>query len=51
MAKISEKNQVTSEELTGILKQADFLANCFQEKCQTVLRLTSASKNEDEVGH
>ncbi|XP_014379165.2 ataxin-10 isoform X1 [Alligator sinensis] len=48
MAKISEKNQVTSEELTGILKQADFLANCFQEKCQTVLRLTSASKNEDE---
>uniref|UniRef100_A0A7M4E0I5 Ataxin-10 n=1 Tax=Crocodylus porosus TaxID=8502 RepID=A0A7M4E0I5_CROPO len=48
MAKVSEKNEVTSEELAGLLKQADFLASCFQEKCQTVLRLTSAAKNEDE---
>ncbi|XP_062426809.1 ataxin-10 [Rhea pennata] len=48
MAKISEKNPVTNEEMIVFLRLADFLAGCFQEKCQAVLKLTSASDNKNE---
>ncbi|NXY87062.1 ATX10 protein, partial [Alcedo cyanopectus] len=48
MAKVSEKNPVTTEELAVLLRQADFLAGCFQDKCQLVLKLTSAADAEDE---
>uniref|UniRef100_A0A663M765 Ataxin 10 n=1 Tax=Athene cunicularia TaxID=194338 RepID=A0A663M765_ATHCN len=45
MAKLSEKNQITSEEMNVFMKHADFLAGCFQEKCEAVLKLTSAKCN------
>ncbi|XP_026723750.1 ataxin-10 [Athene cunicularia] len=48
MAKLSEKNQITSEEMNVFMKHADFLAGCFQEKCEAVLKLTSAADAEDE---
>uniref|UniRef100_A0A8C3PDI8 Ataxin-10 n=1 Tax=Chrysemys picta bellii TaxID=8478 RepID=A0A8C3PDI8_CHRPI len=48
MAKISEKNSVTSEEMAVLLKDAEFLASLFQEKCHDVLKLTSAANTEDE---
>ncbi|KGL74989.1 Ataxin-10, partial [Tinamus guttatus] len=48
MAKISENHPVTSEEMMVFLRYADFLAGCFQEKCQAVLKLTSAVDAEDE---
>lgn len=49
MAKVSEKNSVTSEEMNVFMRHADFLAGCFQEKCEAVLKLTSAADAEDEV--
>ncbi|XP_072732431.1 ataxin-10 isoform X2 [Ciconia boyciana] len=48
MAKVSEKNPVTSEEMNVFMRHADFLAGCFQEKCEAVLKLTSAADAEDE---
>ncbi|XP_010714774.1 ataxin-10-like, partial [Meleagris gallopavo] len=48
MAKVSEKNSVTSEEMHVFTRHADFLAGCFQEKCKAVLKLTSAADAEDE---
>ncbi|NXP74527.1 ATX10 protein, partial [Ramphastos sulfuratus] len=48
MAKVSEKNPVTSEDTNVLMRHADFLAGCFQEKCETVLKLTSAANAEDE---
>ncbi|XP_025940826.1 ataxin-10 isoform X4 [Apteryx rowi] len=48
MAKISEKNPLTNEEMIVFLRHADFLAGCFQEKCQAVLKLTSATDAQDE---
>ncbi|NWI62085.1 ATX10 protein, partial [Todus mexicanus] len=48
MAKVSEKNPVTSEEINVFMRHADFLAGCFQEKCQVVLKLTSVADAEDE---
>ncbi|KAM6091277.1 ataxin-10 isoform 2-T2 [Theristicus caerulescens] len=47
MAEISE-NPVTSEEMNVFTRHADFLAGCFQEKCEAVLKLTSAADAEDE---
>lgn len=49
MAKVSEKNPVTSEEMNVFMRHANFLAGCFQEKCEAVLKLTSAADAEDEV--
>uniref|UniRef100_A0A8B9NHJ2 Ataxin-10 n=1 Tax=Accipiter nisus TaxID=211598 RepID=A0A8B9NHJ2_9AVES len=49
MEKVSEKNPVTSEEMNLFMKHADFLAGCFKEKCEAVLKLTSAADAEDEV--
>ncbi|EMP37215.1 Ataxin-10 [Chelonia mydas] len=49
MAKISEKNSMTSDEMAMLLKDAEFLASLFQEKCRDVLKLTSAANTEDEV--
>lgn len=49
MAKVSEKNPVTSEEMNVFMRHADFLAGCFQETCEAVLKLTSAADAEDEV--
>ena len=49
MAKVSEKNSVTSEEMNVFMRHADFLAGCFPEKCEAVLKLTSAADAEDEV--
>lgn len=49
MAKVSEKNPVNSEEMNMFMTHADFLAGCFQEKCEAVLKLTSAADAEDEV--
>ncbi|XP_071589403.1 ataxin-10 isoform X1 [Heliangelus exortis] len=48
MEKVSEKNPVTSEEINVFIRHADFLAGCFQEKCEAVLKLTSAADAEDE---
>ncbi|NWW94637.1 ATX10 protein, partial [Rhynochetos jubatus] len=48
MAKASEKNLVTSEEINVFMALADFLAGCFQEKCEVVLKLTSTADAEDE---
>ncbi|NWR72804.1 ATX10 protein, partial [Centropus bengalensis] len=48
MSKASEKSPVTGEEMNVILRHADFLAGCFQEKCEAVLKLTSAADAEDE---
>ncbi|NXJ12041.1 ATX10 protein, partial [Odontophorus gujanensis] len=48
MAKVSEKNSFTSEEMNVFVRHADFLADCFQEKCKAVLKLTSAADAEDE---
>ncbi|NWR57892.1 ATX10 protein, partial [Bucorvus abyssinicus] len=48
MVKVSEKNPVTSEEMHVFMRHADFLAGCFQEKCEAVLKLTSAADAEDE---
>uniref|UniRef100_A0A8C3C1N3 Ataxin-10 n=1 Tax=Cairina moschata TaxID=8855 RepID=A0A8C3C1N3_CAIMO len=48
MSKLSEKNSVTSEETNVFMRIADFLASCFQDKCETVLKLTSAADAEDE---
>ncbi|KFM09491.1 Ataxin-10, partial [Aptenodytes forsteri] len=48
MAKVSEKNPVTSEEMNVFMRHADFLAGCFQEKREAVLKLTSAAGAEDE---
>lgn len=49
MEKVSEKNPVTSEEMNLFMRHADFLAGCFKEKCEAVLKLTSAADAEDEV--
>ncbi|XP_029896836.1 ataxin-10 isoform X2 [Aquila chrysaetos chrysaetos] len=48
MEKVSEKNPVTSEEINLFMRHADFLAGCFKEKCEAVLKLTSAADTEDE---
>ncbi|KFO98164.1 Ataxin-10, partial [Calypte anna] len=48
MEKVNEKNPVTSEESDVFIRHADFLAGCFQEKCEAVLKLTSAADAEDE---
>ncbi|XP_068514025.1 ataxin-10 isoform X2 [Anas acuta] len=48
MSKVSEKNSVTSEETNVFMRIADFLASCFRDKCETVLKLTSAADAEDE---
>ncbi|XP_065500677.1 ataxin-10 isoform X1 [Caloenas nicobarica] len=48
MAKVSEKNPVTSEEINVFMRHANFLAGCFQEKREAVLKLTSAADAEDE---
>uniref|UniRef100_A0A8D0KQ65 Ataxin 10 n=1 Tax=Strix occidentalis caurina TaxID=311401 RepID=A0A8D0KQ65_STROC len=48
MAELSEKNPVTSEEMNVFMRHAEFLAGCFQEKCEAVLKLTSAADAEDE---
>ncbi|XP_072199386.1 ataxin-10 isoform X2 [Excalfactoria chinensis] len=48
MAKVSEKNSVTSEELSVFKRHAEFLSGCFKEKCEAVLKLTSAADAEDE---
>ncbi|KAJ6668457.1 hypothetical protein lerEdw1_011939 [Lerista edwardsae] len=42
ISQISEEKSVIGEEITT------FLASCFEEKCQAVLRLASATNNEDE---
>nr|XP_047902840.1 ataxin-10 isoform X2 [Anser cygnoides] len=49
MSKVSEKNSVTSEEMNVFMRIADFLASCFRDKCEAVLKLTSAADAEDEV--
>lgn len=49
MAKVSENNPVNSEDMNMFMRHADFLAGCFQEKCEAVLKLTSAADAEDEV--
>lgn len=49
MVKVSDKNSVSSEEMNALLRNADFLAVCFQEKCGAVLKLTAAADAEDEV--
>lgn len=49
MVKVSDKNPVSSEEMNVFVRHADFLADCFQEKCGAVLRLTAAAAAEDEV--
>ncbi|NXC66587.1 ATX10 protein, partial [Anhinga anhinga] len=48
MAKVSEKNPVTSEEMNVFMRHADFLAGCFQQKCEAVLKLTSAADADVE---
>ncbi|NXG69519.1 ATX10 protein, partial [Baryphthengus martii] len=48
MAKVSEKDPVIGEEMNVFMRHADFLAGCFQEKCQVVLKLASAADAEDE---
>ncbi|XP_069663004.1 ataxin-10 isoform X2 [Haliaeetus albicilla] len=48
MEKVSEKNPVTGEEMNLFMRHADFLAGCFKEKCEAVLKLTSAADAEDE---
>ncbi|NXW51308.1 ATX10 protein, partial [Nyctiprogne leucopyga] len=48
MVKVNEKSPATSEEMNVFLRNADFLAGCFQEKCEAVLKLTSAAGAEDE---
>ncbi|XP_030395451.1 ataxin-10 isoform X1 [Gopherus evgoodei] len=48
MAKISEKNSMSSEEMAVLVNNAEFLASLFQEKCHDVLKLTSAANTEDE---
>lgn len=49
LVKISDKNPITSEEVSVFVRHADFLAVCFQEKCGAVLKLTAAADVEDEV--
>ncbi|XP_014793872.1 PREDICTED: ataxin-10 isoform X3 [Calidris pugnax] len=48
LEKVSEKNPVNSEEMNVFMSHAEFLAGCFQEKCEAVLKLTSAADAEDE---
>ncbi|NXX39864.1 ATX10 protein, partial [Tricholaema leucomelas] len=48
MAKVSEKSPVTSEDPNVFIRHADFFADCFQEKCEAVLKLTSEADAEDE---
>ncbi|NXJ83117.1 ATX10 protein, partial [Trogon melanurus] len=48
MAEVSENHAVTSDEMNVFQRHADFLAGCFQEKCEAVLKLTSAEDGEDE---
>ncbi|NWW71066.1 ATX10 protein, partial [Climacteris rufus] len=48
MAKVDDKNSVTSEEMDVFVRHANFLAGCFQEQCGAVLKLTVAADAEDE---
>ncbi|KAM9030123.1 ataxin-10 isoform 3-T3 [Ara ararauna] len=48
MVNVCEKNQHTSEEMNLFMRHADFLAGCFQEKYEAVLKLTSAEDTDDE---
>ncbi|XP_066406027.1 ataxin-10 isoform X1 [Molothrus aeneus] len=48
MVKVSDKNSVSSEEMNVFVRHAGFLADCFQEKCGAVLKLTAAAAAEDE---
>ncbi|XP_038009205.1 ataxin-10 [Motacilla alba alba] len=48
MVKVNDKNSLTSEEMNVFVSHADFLADCFQEKCGAVLKLTAAAAAEDE---
>ncbi|NXP16433.1 ATX10 protein, partial [Scytalopus superciliaris] len=47
MVKVSE-NSVSSEEVKVLVRHADFLAGCFQEKCGAVLKFAAAADAEDE---
>lgn len=49
MVNVCEKNLHTSEEMHVLMRHADFLAGCFQEKYEAVLKLTSAEDADDEV--
>ncbi|XP_068046559.1 ataxin-10 isoform X3 [Anomalospiza imberbis] len=48
MVKVSDKNSVSSEEMNVLVRHADFLADCFQEKCGAVLKFTAVADMEDE---
>ncbi|XP_061214637.1 ataxin-10 isoform X4 [Neopsephotus bourkii] len=48
MVNVCEKNLHTSEEMNVFMRHADFLAGCFQEKYEAVLKLTSAEDADDE---
>ncbi|KAM9578364.1 ataxin-10 isoform 2-T2 [Guaruba guarouba] len=48
MVNVCEKNQHTSEEMNLFMRHADFLAGCFQDKYEAVLKLTSAEDTDDE---
>ncbi|XP_010191112.1 PREDICTED: ataxin-10 [Mesitornis unicolor] len=49
LAKVSEDNPVTGEEMNVFIRHAEFLAGCFQEKCEAVLKLTSAAGADEEA--
>lgn len=49
MVNVHEKNLHTSEEMNVFMRHAGFLAGCFQEKYEAVLKLTSAEDAGDEV--
>ncbi|NXP03785.1 ATX10 protein, partial [Thinocorus orbignyianus] len=49
LEKVSEKNPISSEEINIFMSHADFFAGCFQEKCEAVLRLTSADAVDEEA--
>ncbi|XP_010150010.1 PREDICTED: ataxin-10, partial [Eurypyga helias] len=48
MTKAIEKNLVTTEEMNVFMRLADFVAGCFQEKCEAVLKFTSTADTEDK---
>ncbi|NWW49220.1 ATX10 protein, partial [Pedionomus torquatus] len=49
LEKVSEKNPTNSEEMNVFMSHADFFACCFREKCEAVLKLTSADAEDEEA--
>ncbi|XP_072256370.1 ataxin-10 isoform X2 [Pyxicephalus adspersus] len=48
MSKVSDKNQLSAEELASLQGTAEFLSECFQSQCKAVLKLATPEHSDDQ---